>query len=54
MSHADDLFPDFAIVCPGCGADVDVPPGLNALEAAWMHDSECPITPDASGWNDAA
>jgi hypothetical protein len=42
MDTDEALFPELAMVCEGCGGDVSVPPGLSPVEAAWMHEHDCP------------
>jgi hypothetical protein len=42
MAEADEaLFPEICVVCHACNDELPVPPGLTAIEAAWMHEPEC-------------
>lgn len=42
MFPDETSFPELSILCARCSSDVAVPPGLNALDAAWMHEHDCP------------
>ncbi len=37
----ESLFPEICVVCHACQHELPVPAGLNAAEAAWMHEPEC-------------
>ena len=39
----DSLFPEICVVCDECGAEVAIPSGLSAVEAAWMHEPDCAV-----------
>lgn len=44
----DDLFPEIHVVCHNCAEPLAIPVGLDAAEAVWMHQSECPLADDSA------
>jgi hypothetical protein len=41
MSEEDFLFPEIHVICHHCSDPLEVPAGLNAVEAVWMHEPDC-------------
>ena len=41
MIEDEHLFPEIRVVCHNCADSLPIPVGLNAVEAVWMHESEC-------------
>jgi hypothetical protein len=43
MIDDESLFPEIRVVCHNCAEPLPIPAGLNAVEAVWMHESECQV-----------
>jgi len=41
MGMSEDLWPVITVVCAICESEIEVPAGLNAADALWLHEHDC-------------